>query len=257
MASSGTIETAPAAPAPPLPADAIAGGAIAMTLFVNMNSGVRETTLPVPTRPRDMKAVESLLAKLRIVSAGRCSSTVFGDAFRTSMGRIVGAGGFCYRVEFATLVQTGGCSSCEPGFDAASDTVWFMGGFIPLVVFCARKKDAGGGRARSEIDSRSPVLMWVLDSVPHALRAISRLWSCCETAGRGASGTSTPADGDAFDDLGSDYEEHLVTTLSGVPYLECKARVAGIRTAYCAAHGLPTAPIVPSASVTGAGEAGH
>lgn len=72
-----------------------------MTVFTTFNSGVRGTILPVPTRPRDIKAVSSLLAKLRLASAGACSSTFFGHAFHMALGARRGAiGGSCYRVKF-------------------------------------------------------------------------------------------------------------------------------------------------------------
>lgn len=230
-------------------------GTVAMTEFINFSSGVRESTLPVPTRPRDIKAVDSLLSKLRIASAGRCSSTVFAHAFQTALGRTGSVGGTCYRLEFAPPPPIESHSDDTPACDAVADAVWFAGGVGNLVVFCASSSDAGNGREFDEINRNSPVLMWTVDAVPRAHRAISRLWRCCaESAGlRGAS-----AAGDAFDDLGSDYEEHLITALASVPQLERTAKVAGIRAAYCAAHGLPTAPSAPdsggSAGGSGAGD---
>lgn len=230
----------------------MAAGTIVMTEFINWSSGISGTTLSVPTRPRDIKAVDSLLSKLRIATSGAGSKTVFGHAFRRTFRQTGRAGDMFHRVEFTLPAPTEGGCNATPAFDpAVTDTVWFMGGHKPLVVFCASKGDAGDGRDFYKIADSTPVLMWTVDSVPRALRAVGRLWRCCEEgAGRGGE----PAAGDAFDDLGSDYEVHVSAALSGIPPRECEAMMAGIRAAYCAAHGLPTASGGVSASGSGAGK---
>lgn len=238
----------PAARVPPLPADATAAGDMTLTVFTNESSGMRQTVLPVPKRPRDVKAVASLLTKLQIVSVGRNARMSFGDAVATALGEGDSAFPSLYRVEFSPPAPAGSDSDSAVLSDAAvADTVWFMGGVQHLVVFCANKSDAGNGRSLDEIDDSSPVLVWMplMTSVPRARRAISRLWACCRHH-------SARADGDAFDDLGSDFEEYLRDAREGIPHSEREAMVAGIRAAYCAAHGLPKAAAGGFPSLSGA-----
>lgn len=127
-----------------------------------------------------------------------------------------------------------------------------MGGYAQLIVFCARRRDAGDGREFYDIAPSSPVLMWTMDSPPRAERAIGRLWICCEDDARGK-----PTEGDAFDDLGSDYEDHLDAALDKLAHQERTAKIPSIRAAYCIEHGLPTASPGPDASSSdnGAGKA--